>query len=141
MAEIIYQYHGEATKADFSDIRWLNENELSVFNRHLECCGQKPISDELWAKIYTEGTVYCLLWCDGLPVARACVEPYSSDKWEVSDVRVAKEYRNRGFAYRVSLFVRNHILKQNKIPTIRTEQDNVAMQRVIQKLGFEPMRD
>ena len=76
---------------------------------------------------------------NGIPVARACVEKYSNEAWEVADVRVVKSYRNKGFAYRVSLFVLKYILDNGKTATIRTEEDNYSMQRVISKLGFMPL--
>ncbi len=69
-------------------------------------------------------------------VGRACAEKYSQNAWEVADVRIAKSYRNQGYAYRLCHFVLSYILSQAKTATIRTEEDNFAMQRVIKKLGF-----
>lgn len=138
MPEILYAYRGEPIQLDFAKIRWLKKEELSLFNEHLLLCGQKPLSQDVWNEVYNEGTIYCLLFDEKLPVARACVEKYSDNRWEVADVRVARSYRNRGFAYAVSVYVLNYILKNTKTPTIRTEDDNQAMQRVIEKIGFCP---
>jgi len=69
-------------------------------------------------------------------VARACAEKYSEDFWEIADVRTVKEFRNHEYAYQLCLFVLTYILSQNKTATIRTEEDNDAMQKVIRKLGF-----
>lgn len=119
-----------------SDIRWLSVDEYTVFRMHLGLCGQKPLPESMWTDIYEEGTVYCGLFVEDMMVGRACVEKYSPNAWEVADVRVAKPYRNRGYACRLSYFILSYILSQGKDATIRTEEDNLAMQRVIEKLGF-----
>ena len=136
MPEIIYAYHGEPVKQNCGKIRWLKREELNLFNEHLLLCGQKPLSQDIWNRVYDEGTIYCLLFDEMMPVARACVEKYSEKMWEVADVRVVRNFRNRGFAYAISIYVMNYILENAKIPTIRTEEDNLAMQRVIAKMGF-----
>lgn len=56
-------------------------------------------------------------------------------------MRVAKDYRNKGFACEISRFVTNYILRQGKTATIRTEEDNYQMQRVIMKLGFNMLNN
>ena len=139
MAEILYIYGGNKALSYDKESRWLGVDELDTFNEHLALCGQKPLGQHIWDKIYAEGTMYCLIFEDGLPVARACVEKYSEDKWEVGDVRVVKEYRNCGMAYDACVFVLDYILENGRQPTIRTEEDNVAMQRVIARMGFKPM--
>ena len=139
MPEIVYQLSSMNVPHPNADIRWLSQNESQTFNTHLVLCGQRPIGDDIWDQIGKEGTVYCLLWDNGVPAARACVEKYSEEKWEVSDVRTMKDHRNKGFAYQVCLYVMQYILSQGKTPTIRTEADNYAMQRVIGKLGFTPL--
>ena len=137
MAEIIYQYPFEtANPCKNSSIRWLNGNDFDIFNDHLNSCGQRPISDAIWSKMQAAGTIYCGLFVGSEMVSRACVEKYSETKWEISDVRTVKCYRNRGFAFEVSIFILQYILAHNKIATIRTEEDNWAMQKVIAKLGF-----
>ena len=72
-------------------------------------------------------------------VARACVEKYSLNAWEVADVRTAAPYRARGYASAVCAFVLDYILAHGRTATIRTEADNVKMQRVIEKLGFDAL--
>ena len=139
MAEILYMYEDDKSLYSDREPRWLGADELNTFNEHLALCGQKPLGQHIWDKIYAEGTMYCLIFEDGLPVARACVEKYSEAKWEVGDVRVANEYRNRGLAYDACVFVLNYILENGRHPTIRTEEDNIAMQRVIARMGFKPM--
>ena len=141
MAEIIYRFPGSETVNPSPNIRWLSRNDLPLFNEHLTLCGQRNLEERNWNEIYEEGTIYCLLFADGVPTARACVEKYSDDAWEVADVRVAQAFRNRGFAYWVCSWVLGYILEHGKIATIRTEEDNNSMQRVIDKLGFVPATD
>ena len=111
MAEILYQYRGEKQKSNKKlCLRWLKEE-----------------------------TEYAVLFFDDKMIARACIEKYSENYWEVGDVRVVRAYRNQGYAYEICLFVMNEILGQGKIPTIRTEETNESMKRVIRKLGFSEM--
>lgn len=139
MPEIIYHFPGKEAKMPLSNIHWLSANDLTVFNEHLSLCDQRNLPQSLWDEIYNEGTMYCLLFVDGIPAARACVEKYSADTWEVADVRVVRPFRNRGLAFDVCSFVLLYILEQGKMATIRTEEDNFPMQRVIEKLGFDPV--
>ena len=138
MAEELYKYCSNDTKEIDSllCIRWLEKNECNVFNEHLEICGQSIIPTTLWNEIYEEGTIYAGLFVDDKMVARACVEKYSDDYWEVGDVRVAVPYRNQGYAHEICAYVLNYIVLQMKKPTMRTEESNVIMQHVIEDLGF-----
>lgn len=117
-------------------IKWLSKEELHVFNNHLELCGQSVIDNTKWYKMFEEGTIYAGLFINSKMVARACVEKYSNKAWEIADVRVAREFRNKGFAYNVCSYILEYIIENKTIPTIRTEEDNYPMQKVISKLGF-----
>ena len=139
MAEIVYQFVGNKVENNTQSIRWILREELDLFNTHLSLCSQNILTQSVWEEIYDEGTIYCILFENGIPVARACVEKYSNEAWEVADVRVVKSYRNKGFAYGVSLFVLKYIKDNGRNATIRTEEDNYPMQRVISKLGFMPL--
>ena len=139
MAEIVYQFVEGKVENNTQSIRWILRGELDLFNAHLSLCSQSLLGKREWEEIYDEGTIYCILFENGIPVARACVEKYSNEAWEVADVRVAKSHRNKGFAYEVSSYVLKYILDNKKNATIRTEEDNIPMQRVISKLGFPPL--
>lgn len=135
--ELLYKkIESDGRQPATSSIRWLSVNEYPIFSAHLDLCGQKPLSRSDWDEAYDEGTVYCGFFVEDKMAGRACVEKYSQSAWEVSDVRVAKPYRNQGCAYELCCFVLSYILSQGKTATIRTEEDNFAMQRVIEKLGF-----
>lgn len=138
--EILF-FKAPSPVADVSaDVRWLKAAELPVYNRHLTLCGQKALSAERWNMIFSEGTLYCGLFVNGEMVARAAVEKYSEDKWEVADVRTAPEYRNLGYARQVCLFVMNHIFRHGRTATIRTEEFNASMLSVIRFLKFDLMQ-
>ena len=139
MAEIVYQFVGNKVENNTRNIQWISREQLDLFNTHLSLCSQNLLTQSMWEEIYDEGTIYCILFENGIPVARACVEKYSNEAWEVADVRVVKSHRNKGVAYEVSLFVLKYIVDNKKIATIRTEEDNYPMQRVISKLGFTPL--
>ena len=71
MAEIIYQLKHYTDTSHQSDIVWLAENEMDKFNEHLTLVGQKPGKDDWLKEMYQAGIArYCLLYHDGLPVAR-----------------------------------------------------------------------
>ena len=117
-------------------VRWLSVREYDVFCAHLALCGQRALDESDWKEMYDEATIYCGLFVNGEMVARAGVEKYSLNAWEVADVRTAAPHRGKGYAFAVCAFVLDYILSQGKTATIRTEEDNVKMQRVIEKLGF-----
>lgn len=122
-------------------VRRLGPKERALLNRHLRLCQQQPMARKQWRKIIQPDIGYYGLFVDDKMVARACVEKLTDRYWEISDVRVAQEHRNRGNATAICSFVTNEILESGKIPTIRTKQDNAAMRKVIQKLHFRPFSE
>ena len=87
------------------------------------------------------GVRYCGLFVDNKMIARACIEKLTDRYWEISDVRVAKDHRNRGYATTICGFVANEIIKSGRIPTIRTVKTNTSMLKVIEKLHFHPFNN
>lgn len=118
------------------NIRWLTVDDYDIFCEHLKLCGQRILERTKWEQAYADSTLYCGLFVDGKMVCRACVEKYSINKWEVGDVRTVREYRGNGYAHQICSFVLKYILAQGKTATIRTEEDNTAMKKVISDLGF-----
>ena len=43
----------------------------------------------------------------------------------------------RKYAHEIGTFVMNYIVSQQKVPTMRTEEDNIKMRKVIEDLGFK----
>jgi len=137
MAEILYKLEQSPAQPCSACIQWLNANDYKEFNRHLRLAGQKTHGRRIFKGYYDKGIArYCLLYCDGLPVARGAIEPYSEQAWEAADIRTAREYRNRGFAKEMLLFLSRYILEHGKTATCRTEEHNTAMQKVILSIGY-----
>lgn len=124
-----------------TNIRWLTESDLGIFNEHLILCGQKQVSSETWQKIIDEQTQYCCLFLDKKPIVRAAVERLSNFAWEYADVKVVKELRSKGYGKKIVSFVSWFILSQSKTTTCRTTDDNIAMQKVMLSLGYKKVQD
>lgn len=142
--EILYQITSstELNEIQIDDdisIRWLKMPEdYDIYCEHLrERYPDRIFSVDDWLKWDEEGTPYCGLFKEGKMVARAAAEKYLDDKWETADVRVWCSERGKGFAKQICYFVTKFILENNKIATCRTEEDNIAMQHVINALGFK----
>ena len=142
--EILYQINSltKLNKISFDDdviIRWLNmPADYELFCEHLrERYPDREFPIEDWLKWEEQGTPYCGLIKNRKMIARAAAEKYLEDKWETSDVRVWVSERGNGYAKQICYFVTKFILENNKIATCRTEEDNIAMQKVIHALGFE----
>ena len=113
---------------------------MDMFNEHLILVGQQPGKDKWLREIYQAGIArYCLLYHDGLPVARGAVEPLNDNVWEAADMRIAKVYRGKGFAKEMLRFLSQYIIEHGKIASCRTEEDNEAMQAVIKSIGYKEM--
>lgn len=140
MAEIIYQLTKYTDSPYQSDIVWLTEDDMEKLNKHLVFAGQKPGSEDWLKKMYQANTArYCLLYYNGLPVARGAVEPYCEHAWEAADIRTVKEYRGRGFAKEILRFLSQYIIDHGKIATCRTEEENYAMQKVIKAINYKEL--
>ena len=137
MAEIIYHLKQYTAAPHQSNIVWLGENDMDKFNQHLVLVGQQPGRDDWLKEMHDTGIArYCLLYHDGLPVARGAVEPLNADVWEAADMRTAKAYHGRGFAKEMLRFLSQYIIQHGKIASCRTEADNDAMQAVIKSIGY-----
>ena len=99
------------------------------------------MSQKRWSAVLNADVRYYGLFVDNKMIARACIEKLTDRYWEISDVHVAKDHRNRGYATAICGFVAKYILSSNHVPTIRTEKDNAAMRKVIKKLGFQPFTE
>ncbi len=113
------------------DIRLAAQDDLALFNRHLALCEQGPLAQGL--------PDYFLLFADGEPVARTCIEKIGSTLWELSDVRVAKPWREKGYGRAICAHVLNRILAAGHIATCRTMPYNAGMNAILKNLGFAPL--
>jgi len=138
MEEILFELTDYTDTPHQSHIEWLTEHDTKKFNEHLILAGQEPMHDGWLREIYQQDLIrYCLLYHNGLPVARGAVEPYSKQAWEAADIRTAKTYRGKGFAKEILRFLSSYILEQDKTATWRTEEDNKIMQTIILSIGYK----
>lgn len=139
--EVLFKYSGNPKQLNYQNqnknICWLEVQDYTIFAHHLELCGQTPICEKTWEEIYRNGTIYCGMFENGVMIARACREIISTEQWEIADVRVVKEFRNQGCAFQICQFVLSDIHSNTKTATIRTENTNYPMQKVIANLGFQ----
>jgi len=113
------------------------DDEVIFFTRQpVECvdCDIRPIDLGFDADYYQ-------LFHNGLPVATGCIEKYSYEFWEAADIRTVKEYRGRGFGFQMTAFLTNLIVNSGKTATCRTLPENIGMNRVIAKCGYERLYD
>jgi aminoglycoside 6'-N-acetyltransferase len=135
----IYMKQGEealfwterAVPEEARNIRAIGRDALELYNHHMALCGQKPVA--------AMDTDCFLLFEDGAPVARAGIEKIGEMLWEVSDVRVARPWRHRGFGRAICAHVLNRIIASGHIATCRTMPDNAGMNAIITSLGFQPL--
>lgn len=127
-----------------SEIRWLNLPDdlyamhLFSLNRQPSVIFNKKESLEFFQKCHENGEIYCAVFINERIVATAAVEKYTQDKWETGSVMVLRSERNKGYAKQICYFVTKFILDSGYIATCRTEEHNIAMQKVIRSLGFTP---
>lgn len=82
---------------------------------------------------------YYQLFIGDLPVATGCIEKYSYEFWEVSDIKTKREFRNQGYAHQVTAFLTNLIVKNGKTATCRTLPENAVMNRIIENCGYHKL--
>ena len=137
MAEIIYYLREYKPLPCGARIQWLTEDDCGKLNEHLVLCGQQPMADEKFRALYRQGIArYCLLYADGIPVTRGAVEPYSDEAWEAADIRTVRAFRSKGYAKDMLRFLSRIIQEHGKIVSCRTDEDNFAMQKVLEAIGF-----
>ena len=91
---------------------------------------------EGWQEAQEQGYQYCGVIEHGQLQAMAAVWRYSEAAWEVASVYTRPEARGRGYAQAVVAFATAAILRAGKRATCSTACDNVAMQRVAERVGF-----
>jgi RimJ/RimL family protein N-acetyltransferase len=112
---------------------------------------EHPLSRETWLEARELGYRYCAVVerrrverrrVDRRPVGRprllaiAAVWRYSETAWEAAAVRTRPDARRRGYAKAAVSFVTAHILDSGRRATCTTGQDNLAMQRTAEAVGF-----
>jgi predicted GNAT family acetyltransferase len=95
-----------------------------------------PLTRATWDEARALGYRYCGAIEQGYIRAIAAVWRYSEMAWEVAAVRTLPEARRQGYAKAVVSFVTAHILDAGKRATCTTGEDNLAMQRTAESVGF-----
>ena len=90
-----------------------------------------------WQEARAEGFQYCAVIEQGKIQAMAAVWRYSETAWEVASVSTRPEARGRGYSPAVVSFVTAAILGAGKRATCSAGSDNLAMQRVAERVGFQ----
>lgn len=143
---IIFQINDISEFTEFKqthEIRKLGVNDRKLFNKHLKLCknGVKKLfysgmSEKDWLDMLEAGTDVFLLFDNGKPVARCCIERIDDNTLEAADVRTAKKYRRNGYSKQLVSYVTKLILSEGKKATCRTTADNTPMLKVIDSVGF-----
>lgn len=81
--------------------------------------------------------VYYGMFLNNKMVTSGAIERYTTDKWETSDIRTERNERGNGYASQIVYYITKKILEYSKIATIRTMEDNIAMTKIINNMGFK----
>ncbi len=87
---------------------------------------------------FPEGEYY-QMYVNHVPVARGCIERYSYEFWEAADIKAFPEHRHKGYGYAITAYLTNRIVACGKTATCRTLPKNDAMNRIIQKCGYQKL--
>ena len=77
-----------------------------------------------------------VIWDNGKIVARAAIWKYSQTAWEVAAVSTLPEHRGKGYGEMLVGHCTAIILRNGKVATCTTSDTNIAMRRLIEKVGF-----
>jgi len=116
-------------------VRWLDaEADYDLARAYWS----RPLTQEDWRQFKADGYEYAAIVEDGQIFSLAAAWRYSDTAWEVAAVSTAPEKQQQGYARTVVSFVTAHILASGRKATCLTMQDNVAMQRTAESVGFYP---
>jgi GNAT superfamily N-acetyltransferase len=116
-------------------VRWLNwDRDFSLAQAMWP--EAFPLTRATWDEARALGHRYCGAIEQGRIRAIAAVWRYSETAWEAAAVRTLPEARRQGYAQAVISFVTAHILDAGKWATCTTGEENVAMQRTAESVGF-----
>ena len=79
---------------------------------------------------------YYVIWDNGKIVSRAAIWKYSQTKWEVAAVSSLPEYRGKGYGEMLVGHCTAIILSHGKVATCTTNDTNIAIRGLLEKVGF-----
>jgi len=123
--------------ADYTHIHWLEqEKDYPLAKEYWKALGQE-LKRSTWEKAHEYGYSYTGVIEDGRVVSIAGVWRFSETYWEVAAVSTLLEWRNKGYAQRTVAFVTAYIFASSRQPTCSTDDDNPAMIRTAERVGFQ----
>ncbi len=120
-------------------VRWLEwEADFALAQVYWDSC-HSPLSYETWQEARGLGYRYAAVVKDGKILSIAACWRYSEEAWELAAVGTREEYQGMGYAKAVCSFVTAAILEAGRTATCTTAEDNLAMQKTAESLGYERM--
>ena len=128
-----------------ADAKTLSTNDYSDYEKFFLRCFPGDTDD--WLKEYFDGMVkqgYCVgVYVDGIVVS--CTDapsmPYIADKVQEIGVNTLPDYRGKGLAAIVCEKAAENILLRGKVPQWSTTIDNIASQKLAERVGFVKLAD
>jgi len=125
------QFRGGRT----SGVRWLDwQRDFEIAQRFWPPA--VPLTRQGWDEARDAGYLYCAVIQKDQIVSMGAEFRFSNNAWMLAAVSTAAPYRRQGYARRVATFVTAHILDSGRVATCETNDDNVAMLRTAESIGF-----
>ena len=124
----------------------LNEKDYMKYEEFFKKCNPSCRSIDWLEEYFIEMSQknICVGVCDGEALvccADAPVMPYMSNEVQEIGINTLTEYRGKGYATSVCRKCINEILKNGKVPQWSTSVNNIASQRLAEKVGFVKLAD
>jgi RimJ/RimL family protein N-acetyltransferase len=120
---------------DTSAVRWLEWDADFEMARQFWPTGI-PLTRQMWEEARDAGYRYCAVVEGKEIVALAAEYRFSDAAWMLAAVRTSDRYRRRGYGKMVTSFVTKHILDSGRIATCEARDDNLAMIRTAESIGY-----
>jgi RimJ/RimL family protein N-acetyltransferase len=93
---------------------------------------------EEWYSFADMGYTYAAVLEQDVIVAMGAVWHWSEVAWEAAAISTAESHRQRGYAAAIMTFLTQHILDSGRLATCGTAVNNIAMQRTMLHVGYQP---
>lgn len=96
-----------------------------------------PLSRQQWERSRHEGYSYCVVVENGEIVSWAGEKRLSDEVGEVVEVETVPPWRRKGYGKAVTSFATSHILEVCRLAMCKTRDDNLAMIRTAESIGYK----
>ena len=127
----------DLTSLNCSSVRWLDRDADFELAREFWLALQQELTYPEWVEAHVLGYTYAAIVEEGKVISCAAVWRYSEQAWEVAAVVTRDGYRRRGYAKQVVAFVTAYILRNGRLATCTTHDDNTAMIATAKSVGFK----